>query len=117
MFYHYSQNNSGGQFHVNKNVCHDVIIEAPSAHQANERAEDLGLYFNGVEEGRDCSCCGDRWYRVWGEGDNEPLIYGQHPATRNNAFAEPGEVHCRVFYLDGRIAEYQQPASDQLIKE
>ena len=28
-------------------------------------AEDIGLYFDGVEQGMDCSCCGDRWYRAW----------------------------------------------------
>ena len=53
---------------------------------------------------------GDRWCPVWGQGDDEPLIYGTRPAAYTEHFAEPGEVFCRVFYLDGRIAEFHKPA-------
>ena len=110
MFYHFAQNNSGGSFQSDDQVCAHMIIEARHAAEANERAEGLGIYFNGVEDGLDCPCCGDRWYRVWGQGGDEPLIYGTHPATRDDWFVEPGEVFCRVFYLDGRIAEFHKPA-------
>jgi len=24
------------------------------------------IYFDGVEKGYDCECCGDRWYEPWG---------------------------------------------------
>ena len=39
-------------------------IEAKSAEQANQLAEQHGIYFDGVERGIDCDCCGDRWTRV-----------------------------------------------------
>ena len=64
MFYEFSQNNSGGSFVVDKNVCHRLFIEADSASEAIRKAEDLGCYWNGVSEGQDCSCCGDRWDRT-----------------------------------------------------
>ena len=59
-FYCFRQNNSGGQF------IGDVVIniEADSAEEANEIALDNGIYFDGVEEDKDCECCGDRWHRV-----------------------------------------------------
>lgn len=61
-FYLYSQNNSGGSFITNENVAHRVFIEAKSGFDANEKAEFIGIYFDGVSDGIDCECCGDRWY-------------------------------------------------------
>lgn len=63
MFYCFSQNNSGGTFHVDESVGigEYVIIEAADAHHANYLADRLGIYFDGCHSGRDCSCCGDRW--------------------------------------------------------
>ncbi len=61
MFYEFKQNNSGGHFVVNDKLCHRVVIEADSTHEAIDKAERLGCYWYGVQEGRDCSCCGDRW--------------------------------------------------------
>jgi maltoporin len=51
-----------------------------------------------------------RLYQAWGKGKDEPQIHGHHPATYNEMFAEPGEVFCRVYYLDGRVAEFRKPA-------
>jgi hypothetical protein len=79
-FYTFNQNNSGGSFVYDEEVGigEYVIIEAINADDANSRAEDIGLYFNGCEDGYDCECCGDRWSMVWGgEGDEVPMIYGQ----------------------------------------
>lgn len=61
--WHFRQNNSGGTFDVDqkKGIGVDVYIEAFNADQANDHAERIGLYFNGVEDGPDCECCGDRW--------------------------------------------------------
>lgn len=77
-FYCFRQNNSGGVF-INdddKGICEYVIIEAESGDDANERAEKIGLYFDGASYGRDCSCCGDRWYRAYGkEGADTPMLY------------------------------------------
>lgn len=108
MFYHFDQNNSGGHLHIDDRVCKHVIIEACHASEANERAEGLGIYFDGVENDRDCACCGDRWYQAWGQGKDESQIHGHHPATYNEMFVEPGEVFCRVYYLDGRITEFRK---------
>lgn len=62
-FYEFDQNNSGGYFEVNDNVCHRLFIEANSFEEAVNKAESLGCYWNGVENGFDCPCCGDRWYK------------------------------------------------------
>lgn len=62
MYYIFDQNNSGGSFDVNDNVAEYVIIEANNNEEANDKAEDIGIYFNGVNQGLDCDCCGDRWY-------------------------------------------------------
>lgn len=62
-FFCYRQNNSGGSFVVDDNVTVNVYIQANSMDEANNIAESIGIYFNGCEMGRDCSCCGDRWYR------------------------------------------------------
>ena len=29
--------------------------------EANTKACDIGIYFDGVANGADCECCGDRW--------------------------------------------------------
>lgn len=65
MFYEFDQNNSGGGFVVNNELCHRLIIEADSHSEAVSKAEDLGCYWNGVEDGMDCPCCGDRWSCYW----------------------------------------------------
>ncbi len=62
-FYAFDQNNSGGSFVVNDKLCHRVIIEADTEVEAINKAEILGVYFNGVDLGMDCDCCGDRWYK------------------------------------------------------
>ncbi len=61
-FYEFSQNNSGGGFDTDDKLCHRLFIEADSNKEAISKAENLGCYWNGVDEGMDCECCGDRWY-------------------------------------------------------
>jgi hypothetical protein len=83
-FYYYRQNNSGGVWDRDENLDTDVLIEANSASEANDLAERIGIYFNGCEEdedgnsiGRDCPCCGDRWYRAYeDDGEVYPHRYG-----------------------------------------
>lgn len=60
-FYQFGQNNSGGSFETDSNLCHRLFIEASSEEEAIIKAESLGCYFNGVDLGSDCPCCGDRW--------------------------------------------------------
>ena len=64
MFYEVDQNNSGGCFDVDDKVCHRLFIEADSLDEATLKAEELGCYWDGVSNGIDCPCCGDRWYGV-----------------------------------------------------
>lgn len=61
-FYLFDQNNSGGGFDVDEDIAHRVVIEADSEEAAEEKAFSIGIYYNGCDEGRDCECCGDRWY-------------------------------------------------------
>lgn len=76
-FYEFCQNNSGGSFDVNEHITHRVLIEANDADEAIDIAESLGIYFDGVENGMDCECCGDRWYRPWSDNGKEfPYRYG-----------------------------------------
>ena len=60
--YEFSQNNSGGQYDYDENLGEYVYIEADSPEKALEIADDIGIYFDGCQQGLDCSCCGDRWY-------------------------------------------------------
>lgn len=77
-FFHYRQNNSGGKFVRDNDVDKHVIIEADDAWRADERARDIGIYFDGVYRGLDCDCCGDRWREsdAYG-GTPTPQIYGE----------------------------------------
>lgn len=65
-YYKFRQNNSGGRFNIDESlgIGPDVWIEADSPDEANEYAQTIGIYFNGVEKWMDCDCCGDRWYKV-----------------------------------------------------
>lgn len=64
-FYLFDQNNSGGHMVVeeDRGIGSAVVIEAESVKAAEDRAETIGVYFDGVRKSRDCPCCGDRWYR------------------------------------------------------
>lgn len=61
-WFNFRQNNSGGSFYYDENVAKEVYVQAPSSDLADEIAQTKGIYFNGVAEGCDCECCGDRWY-------------------------------------------------------
>ncbi len=102
MFFTYHQNNSGGHFHEDpeKGIGAFVIIEAKNASAAEDKALDIGLYFNGVEEGQDCECCGDRWYGSSDEAE-VPSIYGKNVLETGygSYFGHDSYIH----YLDGKI--------------
>lgn len=102
-FFEFMQNNSGGSFIVDEHAGIDttVIIEATSADNANDRAIDIGLYFNGCDSGFDCPCCGDRWSPVWrNDGSEVPTIFGEPVTlTMSTEFRRSAYIH----YLDGRI--------------
>jgi hypothetical protein len=125
LFYHYSQNNTGGSFDIDseKGISANVIIEARSAAEADRIAEGLGLYFDG--EG-DCSCCGTRWTAqedAWTDnGTLEPSLYGVNvDAYYDNpdgwGFTYYYQHDAYVHYLDGRVLGYQYPNSRIEIEE
>jgi hypothetical protein len=103
-FYHFSQNNTGGSFDFDESrgITHNVIVEAIDYNHANTRAEDIGVYFDGMG---DCECCGNRWYSQWDdtEGTNVPSIYGEPVESQVSmmAWMAPGK-EIVVHYLDGR---------------
>jgi hypothetical protein len=107
-FYHFSQNNSGGSFTFSEGISVHVIIEALSTEHAESRAEEIGLYFDGVSEGRDCGCCGDRWNRLYSEGHDSPCLYGEPVGTGDNWARRwsNGKPYAYVHYLDGRIESH-----------
>ena len=78
-WFYFDQNNSGGSFVHDemRGIGLGLFIEAESAESANDRAENVGVYFNGCNDDRDCACCGDRWSSAWGEGDAEPNRYSE----------------------------------------
>lgn len=103
-FYTFSQNNSGGDFYINKDVgiAEYVIIEAQTADEANDKFRDLGdkcdYGFHSY-----CSCCGERWYDVDEyEAYDEPSVYGGSVKSalegsygmRKNAY---------IHYYDGKV--------------
>ena len=106
-FYNYRQNNSGGSFELNDDVSYNVIIEANSGAEADERAEEIGMYFDGCDKEMDCPCCGDRWYSAQGEeGDATPLLFGKPAEEHEEQWAKPGEGYCHVYYLNGEKKTY-----------
>lgn len=106
MFYHYSQNNSGGVF---CEPAGEVIVEADSRDEANDIAVEYGVYFNGCATGYDCSCCGDRWYEPWeDEGTDKPEIYGEDPRKNDfySGIERDGIVNCMIIYKNGLIEKF-----------
>jgi len=103
-FFHFDQNNSGGGYDADENVAPIVVIEAVDADAANDKAEELGVYFGGVSDGRDCECCGDRWYAVEDydakDKPDERLIL-QHASWKNQ-----GSPYAHVHYADGKKLSY-----------
>lgn len=91
-WYHFSQNNSGGEFVGPRHV----FVQAPNASVANAMAQDHGVYFDGCETGLDCPCCGDRWNTAYSDSDStdSPCVYGEP--------VDPSDSVVFV-YLDGRV--------------
>lgn len=78
-FYEYTQNNSGGSFVTDEKLCHRLFIEAYTEKDADKIAEGLGCYWNGVEDGYDCECCGDRWYNGHPINFSKNKEFGEYP--------------------------------------
>ena len=99
-WYEYSQNNSGGSFDVDDDVCHRLFIEAERPEFANIIAQDKGVYFGG---GGDCPCCGDRWSPAdsWDEVKLDGITIEEHAqqVADDWGWTSPD---CYIYYADGR---------------
>ncbi len=109
MFYKFDQNNGGGYFVTDENLCHRLFIEADNEHEAIEKAEELGCYWDGVNRGLDCPCCGDRWdfpdkldskHYAWEKHSNIEE-FAQSLADRYS-WTSPD---IRIFYKNGTVKE------------
>lgn len=121
-FYDFRQNNTGGNFDIDEGagISVHVIVEADTALEANRKAEEIGLYFDGYG---DCSCCGNRWHEQWDdeEGDKVPSIYGEPVSDYDfeegfnfkwNTTGPEAYVH----FADGKVQGYGLPKAKELSK-
>lgn len=103
MFYTFYQNTSGGY-----NKGHDyVIVEADSADDANARAQEYaGVYFYGTIDGRDCKCCGNRWFEQSNDanGSQEPEVNGKRPEEVVNDKNKFWNESCGIYYKNGHVS-------------
>lgn len=114
-WYEFRQNNSGGGFDIDEDVSVYVLIQATSYVEANNKAEDIGIYFDGCDTGRDCDCCGDRWdgagealdkfttytWKAGGSSKNHKTVRDYAQALANNdCWAEDGEPSVIVYFAD-----------------
>lgn len=115
MFYTFKQNNSGGSFDYDElsGISVNVIVEANSPSEANQLAQDIGLYFDGCNTNMDCPCCGDRWYdsAAYDGGDDVPSSYGKPLALSQDVDTSTSMKWMKGFeifvhYADGRIVGY-----------
>lgn len=111
-FYHILQNNSGGGFDFDEveGLTHNIVIEATSADEANDKALRIGCYFDGVSGGSDCPCCGDRWSPVQADdGEDFPHLFGrklgEYRESRGYQWMKDGR-ETAVHYADGWIEWY-----------
>lgn len=96
-WYEFNQSNPGGWFDPNMPL--NIVIEAPDPDTANAKAVELGVYFDGVQSGTDCSCCGNRWRRVSEYDGSDTLAeateylsdYGEGRAAPNLFISYPYE--------------------------
>lgn len=124
-FFEWSQNSPGGSFDVDNKITHIIIIQSKTYEDAEKKAFELGVYYNGSSEGIDCSCCGDRWYegqeielpeRMGYFMTKEILIKNIHQYCNfivDNYGWIKGNPDCRVYFDNGDIHEYyMEPTND-----
>jgi len=105
-YFEYRQKNSGGYYYGPAKI---VIIEAHDGAHADTIAVDtFDIYFDGLETGMDCDCCGARWYSARGdEGDPVPSHYGK-PIT------EWPTTHARGLVAGGQYQHGRRAARDRI---
>ena len=112
-FYLFRQNNSGGDWDLsNPNLGISTYIEANSEEEAISRAEEIGMYFDGVAKGVDCDCCGDRWKRECEKIDPKIYFTDSYYDAVKRSVLELAEQELgvgqksTVIYLNGKVTTY-----------
>lgn len=111
-FYTYYQNNSGGSFDYDEKigVGHIVIVEAPSAEDANQLAKNREMCLLCSAGCGCCKCCGPRWSQAEeGDGTAEPMIEGEPVGDyryRLGIGVLGHTYHAFVHYANGRTVAY-----------
>lgn len=88
------QNNSGGYFVKNDDVCEVVCIEAESKELAIAKAESI------MDNSDSCPCCGDRWTTWLPDSYDVPSYYGDPIETCEEKW---NRKNARLHHADGRI--------------
>lgn len=122
-WYEFRQNNSGGSFQMDNDLTVHVLIQAASTGEANTKAQDIGIYFDGCSKGYDCDCCGDRWYEADDALDSfttfnwrDNFSPAKHTNVRDFAQAmadgsmwdKPGLPSVILYYADGTVERFYQ---------
>lgn len=109
-YFNFSQNITGGSFHFSESggITVHVVVEAKDSESANATAMSKGVYFDGVDSGKDCGCCGDRWDRAELGGWEQPSVYGRplgrkDDSNRPSVFWANLDRQIAVHHADGRI--------------
>lgn len=110
-FYIFQQNNSGGRFKIDekRGIGYLVAVEARNAKEANNKASDIGLYFDGFVNGLDCPCCGDRWSRVYEDKYDASNSVGElkERYSRDSYLKkEKDKLKSFIHYYDGKFEEF-----------
>lgn len=89
LWFHFRQNNSGGEYIIDENMAENVFIQAVSAKDACRTAESVFDFSY-------CDCCGERWYLDYAaEGYPIPTAYQE--------IYEPIYNEARFHFFDGRV--------------
>lgn len=109
MYFTFDQNNSGGSYERNEDVLEYVIIEAVTALEANCKAEEIGIYFDGCSSGLDCKCCGDRWYPLYtSDATDGPMIYNTNVYEKYVYADDWKDASVVVYTIDGNRFYYKK---------
>ena len=101
-FYEFTQNNSGGYFDVDENVCHRVIIEAMDEKHA------VALFEPMIEnQSGSCPCCGDRWSPEYANAIN--LDEYKEKGYSVGVYSHYQDAEQRWFKLYGEFPRIEEP--------
>ena len=101
-FYEFNQNNSGGIFDVDENVCHRVIIEAIDEKHAQSIFEPMIENQSGS-----CPCCGDRWSSY--DPDEIELSKWKENGYSVGVYSHYKDAEERWFKLYGEFPRIEEP--------